>query len=144
MKHIFVVDDEKSIRDILKKYIENEGDKVTLFDNGSSVLPEITRMKPDLLVRGPDRDRMVLDTKWKLLDESKANPSGKYDLSQHDFYQLQSYGLSYLEGKGDVALVYPRTSAFDAPLPVFEFPRQTRSSWATSFDNTTVWTFQWQ
>ncbi|QYR22989.1 response regulator transcription factor [Paenibacillus sp. sptzw28] len=50
VKHIFVVDDEKSIRDILKKYIENEGDKVTLFDNGSSVLAEITRMKPDLLV----------------------------------------------------------------------------------------------
>jgi DNA-binding response OmpR family regulator len=50
VKHIFVVDDEKSIRDILKKYIESEGDKVTLFDNGSSVLAELTRMKPDLLV----------------------------------------------------------------------------------------------
>ncbi|CAM4037564.1 response regulator transcription factor [Paenibacillus alkaliterrae] len=50
MKHIFVVDDEKSIRDILKKYIENEGYKVTLFDNGNTVLPEIGRMKPDLLV----------------------------------------------------------------------------------------------
>lgn len=50
MKHIFVVDDEKSIREILKKYIENEGHKVTLFDNGQSMLPEVGRLKPDLLV----------------------------------------------------------------------------------------------
>ncbi|KRE30033.1 response regulator transcription factor [Paenibacillus sp. Soil522] len=50
MKHIFVVDDEKSIRDILKKYIENEGYKVTLFQSGNTVLPEIGRLKPDLLV----------------------------------------------------------------------------------------------
>jgi DNA-binding response OmpR family regulator len=50
MKHIFVVDDEKSIRDILKKYIENDGYKVTLFDNGNGVIPEIGRLKPDLLV----------------------------------------------------------------------------------------------
>lgn len=50
MKHIFVVDDEKSIRDILKKYIENEGYKVTLFDHGGSVLQEFGRLKPDLLV----------------------------------------------------------------------------------------------
>lgn len=50
MKHIFVVDDEKSIRDILKKYIDNEGYKVTLFDNGNTVLSEMGRLKPDLLV----------------------------------------------------------------------------------------------
>jgi DNA-binding response OmpR family regulator len=50
LKHIFVVDDEKSIRDILQKYIENEGHKVTLFENGTAVLVEIPRLKPDLLV----------------------------------------------------------------------------------------------
>src|SRR2546428_12898333 len=50
MKHIFVVDDEKSIRDILKKYIESEGHKVTLFNSGSAALPEVGRLKPDLLV----------------------------------------------------------------------------------------------
>jgi DNA-binding response OmpR family regulator len=50
MKHVFVVDDEKSIRDILKKYIEHEGYKVTLFNNGLQVVPEIGRIKPDLLV----------------------------------------------------------------------------------------------
>ncbi|MBW5448780.1 response regulator [Cohnella sp. CFH 77786] len=50
MKHVFVVDDEMNIRNILKKYIESEGFKVTLFDNGSQVQAEIGRLKPDLLV----------------------------------------------------------------------------------------------
>ncbi len=81
------------------------------------------RMKPDLLVHDADRDRIVLDAKWKLLDIGKGTGTDKYGLSQGDFYQLQAYGQSYLGGSGDVALVYPRTAAFDYPLPVFEFPK---------------------
>lgn len=81
------------------------------------------RLKPDLLVRDADCDVLVLDTKWKLLDALKANGSEKCGLSQADFYQLQAYGHSYLDGKGDVVLIYPKTAAFDRPLPVFEFPK---------------------
>lgn len=81
------------------------------------------RLKPDLLVRDADRDLLVLDTKWKLLDALKSNGTDKYGLSQGDFYQLQAYGQSYLDGKGDVILIYPRTDSFDEPLPVFEFPK---------------------
>lgn len=81
------------------------------------------RLKPDLLVRDLDRDVLVLDTKWKLLDGVKANGTDKYGLSQSDFYQLQAYGLSYLDGAGDVVLIYPRTDAFAEPLPVFDFPK---------------------
>lgn len=81
------------------------------------------RLKPDLLVRDTNRDRLVLDTKWKLLDGLKANGTDKYGLSQGDFYQLQAYGQSYLDGQGDVVLIYPRTSAFADPLPLFEFPK---------------------
>lgn len=83
------------------------------------------RLKPDLLVHDDHANRLVLDTKWKLLDGVKANGSDKYGLSQADFYQLQVYGQSYLDGVGVLALVYPRTAAFDRPLPVFEFPRST-------------------
>ncbi|MGG1679357.1 response regulator transcription factor [Neobacillus sp. NRS-1170] len=50
MKHIFVVDDEKNIRDILQKYIENEGYKVTLFSDGRQVFQEMLRLRPDLLI----------------------------------------------------------------------------------------------
>lgn len=81
------------------------------------------RLKPDLLIRDGGRDALVLDTKWKLLDGLKANGSDKYGLSQGDFYQLQAYGQSYLDGQGDVVLIYPKTAAFDQPLPVFEFPK---------------------
>lgn len=81
------------------------------------------RLKPDLLVRDSGQDKLVLDTKWKLLDALKANGTDKYGLSQSDFYQLQAYGLSYLNGRGDVVLVYPKTASFTQPLPVFEFPK---------------------
>ncbi len=81
------------------------------------------RLKPDLLIRDAGRDALVLDTKWKLLDGSKANGTNKYGLSQGDFYQLQAYGQSYLDGQGDVVLIYPKTAAFDKPPPVFEFPK---------------------
>jgi 5-methylcytosine-specific restriction enzyme subunit McrC len=80
------------------------------------------RLKPDLLIRDAERDLLVLDTKWKLLDGLKANGTDKYGLSQSDFYQLHAYGQSYLDGQGDVVLVYPKTASFDGPLPVFEFP----------------------
>ena len=79
------------------------------------------RLKPDLLVRDEHRDLLVLDTKWKLLDSQKANGTDKYGLSQDDFYQLQAYGQCYLDGNGDVVLVYPKTDRFDQPLPVFDF-----------------------
>ncbi len=79
------------------------------------------QLKPDLLIRRSDRDVLVLDTKWKLLDGRKENGTDKYGLLQSDFYQLQAYGLSYLDGAGDVVLIYPRTSTFAEPLPVFNF-----------------------
>lgn len=50
MKHIFVVDDDKDIRILIKKYLEKEGFKVTAFINGKNVYNEINRLSPDLIV----------------------------------------------------------------------------------------------
>ncbi len=50
MKHIFVVDDEQNIRDLIRKYLEKEGYQVTIFENAENVMSEINRLKPDLLV----------------------------------------------------------------------------------------------
>lgn len=80
-------------------------------------------LKPDLLVRDGSNTRVVLDTKWKLLDHTRANGTEKYSLSQADFYQLYAYGQTYLDGTGDLVLVYPKTDSFTEPLPVFEFPK---------------------
>lgn len=50
MKHIFIVDDERNIRELIKKYLEKEGYYVTAFENGHNVVCEMGRLKPDLLV----------------------------------------------------------------------------------------------
>ena len=81
------------------------------------------RLKPDLLVQASGANHLVLDTKWKLIDGAKANGSEKYGLGQDDFYQLHAYGQSYLDGQGDVVLIYPKTDTFSQALPVFEFPK---------------------
>jgi 5-methylcytosine-specific restriction enzyme subunit McrC len=81
------------------------------------------RLKPDLLIQKQHENLLLLDTKWKLLDSQKNNGSDKYQLSQADFYQLYAYGHHYLEGAGDVVLVYPKTDSFDKPLPAFRFPK---------------------
>lgn len=81
------------------------------------------RLKPDLLVKHKESTRLVLDTKWKLLDAAKKNGREKYQLSQADFYQLYAYGHHYLDGAGDIVLIYPRTDAFTGPLPVFDFTK---------------------
>lgn len=83
------------------------------------------RLKPDLLVRESVNDKLVLDTKWKLIDSNRANGTDKYGLAQADFYQLHAYGQSYLDGVGDVVLIYPKTATFSKPLDVFDFPKAT-------------------
>lgn len=81
------------------------------------------RLKPDLLVKESAANFLVLDTKWKLLDGQKSTGTDKYGLSQADFYQLYAYGQSYMDGQGDVVLIYPKTETFSQALPVFEFPK---------------------
>lgn len=91
------------------------------------------RMKPDLLIRDAGRDVLVLDTKWKLLDGLKANGADKYGLSQGDFYQLHAYGNSYLQGAGDVVLIYPRTDRLTEALPMFDFTGGGLRLWVLPF-----------
>ena len=88
------------------------------------------RLQPDLLIEHGTK-RWVLDTKWKRLDgNDKAN---NYSLSQTDFYQLFAYGQKYLDGAGELALVYPKRESFAKPLPVFDFGLGL-SLWVLPFD----------
>ena len=88
------------------------------------------RLEPDLLLEY-GQEAWVLDTKWKRLKgDDRVN---KYGLSQADFYQLFSYGHRYLGGAGELALIYPRTSQFSQPLPVFEFSPELKL-WVLPFD----------
>lgn len=87
---------------------------------------------PDFLLTNGDRT-LVLDTKWKRIDQRLGNAADKYGLSQADIYQMYAYGQRYLAGDGDVVVVYPRTSTFDSMLPVFEFSDALRL-WVVPFD----------
>ena len=81
------------------------------------------KLKPDFLIKDKNKTHLLLDAKWKLLDPKKNNGTDKYQLRQADFYQLYAYGQQYLDGSGDVVLIYPKTDTFFEPLPVFNFSK---------------------
>lgn len=73
----------------------------------------------------------MLDSKWKLIDAAARERN--YGLSQADFYQLYAYSQSYLQGQGEMVLIYPRTECFREPLEPFAFSAQLRL-WVLPFD----------
>jgi 5-methylcytosine-specific restriction enzyme subunit McrC len=76
------------------------------------------QLEPDLLVRGGG-SCWVLDTKWKLIDETNRND--KYLIAQADVYQMFAYSHRYIEGDGQLFLIYPRSPKFQSALPEFIF-----------------------
>lgn len=80
------------------------------------------RLRPDIVLSDGVRS-WIIDTKWKLLSSDRAR---QYELSQSDFYQMFAYGRKYLNGVGDLFLVYPRTAVFSEPLPPFHFSSEMR------------------
>ncbi|MGL4684468.1 MAG: McrC family protein [Hafnia alvei] len=88
-------------------------------------------LKPDFLITG--EQVIVLDAKWKLLDSRADDSLRKYEISQTDLYQMFAYGQKYLQGKGNMMLIYPRHQYFDTPLPVFRFDEHL-SLWCVPFD----------
>lgn len=83
----------------------------------------IFQLEPDIFIEHGNRS-WVLDTKWKRVNA--ADRDNKYGLSQGDFYQLFAYGRKYMNGVGEMALIYPRTSQFAQPLPPFSFDDELR------------------
>jgi 5-methylcytosine-specific restriction enzyme subunit McrC len=86
----------------------------------------------------------VLDTKWKLLSSNDAE--NKYGLSQNDFYQLFAYGHKYLNGEGELLLIYPHTKTFPILQHPFVFSSDLKL-WVVSFDlenDTMQWPAHWQ
>ncbi|WP_281189369.1 McrC family protein [Vibrio diabolicus] len=70
------------------------------------------QLKPDLLITKSDKSMIVLDTKWKLLDLDAHH----YGLSQADLYQMFAYGHKYLNGAGELYLIYPAHECFTKPI----------------------------
>ena len=72
-----------------------------LFENPTKFL-----MKPDMVIKN-DSNVFVMDTKWKLLSEAKAN----YGILQADMYQMYAYQKKY--NAQNVTLLYPMTDKVD-------------------------------
>lgn len=49
-KHIFVVDDEKHIRELIDKYLQKEGYESSVYSDGNNILAELQIKNPDLIV----------------------------------------------------------------------------------------------
>jgi 5-methylcytosine-specific restriction enzyme subunit McrC len=88
------------------------------------------QLKPDLLIEGNGK-QLILDTKWKVVSNYKFD--NNYGISQGDFYQMFAYGQKYLDGQGELFLIYPSNNAFNSPLDVFEF-HDNLKLWAVPFD----------
>lgn len=73
------------------------------------------KLKPDILIEEAGMT-VVVDAKWKLLSNDRSR---NFDLSSADFYQLHAYGHNYLNGRGDMYLVYPRTERFPKAIGPF-------------------------
>lgn len=80
------------------------------------------QLEPDLLVHSATGPVTVLDCKWKRVDKSQSDGKSKYGIQQSDMYQMLAYGCTYMQGKGEMYLVYPRWKNFQAALPEFTLP----------------------
>ena len=98
---------ESYIATLLKKKLGYTDFSVTAQDKSYHLFDEPGKkflMRPDIVVkRKSDGAIFILDTKWKVLTDSKAN----YGISQADMYQMYAYQKKYRAE--NVTLLYPQT-----------------------------------
>ncbi|WP_024695999.1 McrC family protein [Pseudomonas syringae] len=91
---------------------------------------KVLQLRPDLMITQGEK-KWVLDTKWKRLDGEPGRKN--YGLNQDDFYQMLAYGQKYLEGQGELVLIYPMRTSFQKALSRFEFSHEL-NLWVLPFD----------
>lgn len=98
---------ESYVATLLRKELISKGYSVSAQDRKYHLFDEPDKkflMKPDIVItRKSDGCIFVMDTKWKVLSESKFN----YGISQADMYQMYAYQKKYLSES--VTLLYPKT-----------------------------------
>lgn len=85
------------------------------------------RLRPDLYIEHKEvRQKIVLDTKWKLLDQSDR--AGRFGLKDGDIQQMFAYSHFYLQHQSDVILIYPyRAQKFNQDV-CFDFKVEGRKA----------------
>lgn len=64
--------------------------------------PRKFRLRPDIVIRKPGMEPVIMDTKWKRL---KPDAGINYGISQADMYQMYAYSKKY--HTSDIWLLYP-------------------------------------
>lgn len=135
---------ESYVAVILSKYLP-DGLSLTTQARSESLVTHNKKkrflLKPDLLVQyiggeAKCKNHCVLDTKWKIVD--KNSDKKKYGLSQSDLYQMFAYGHKYLDGAGELFLIYPDHDGFDEAIKhSFDFDNDEKLKlWVVPFDIT--------
>lgn len=107
-----------------KKYINTL--EVSIQENKHYLIDEHSgkqkfKLKPDNILRGKN-EILILDTKWKLIDENK--PRENYGIVSSDMYQLFAYAEKYIRKEGGIVklyLLYPKYENFTKPLNDFTY-----------------------
>ena len=80
-------------------------------------------MRPDIvLTSDSELETIILDTKWKIIDENKSSKKDNYNIDIADMYQLYAYGKKYSLGSSlepRLFLIYPQTGTFTHNLSPF-------------------------
>ncbi len=81
------------------------------------------KLKPDIQICNKATKAVVCiaDTKWKRINSSDSSAKKKYNISQSDMYQLFAYGEKFLNGQGNLFLIYPKHEGFTERLAPFEY-----------------------
>jgi len=118
MASIFVVDDEKDIRDLLKYNLEKEGHKVITLENGVQCLEAIKHNKPDLIlldVMMPGMDGIEICERIKQLPANKDILICFLTARNEDYSQiagLEAGGDDYISKPIKPKLLMTKVSAF--------------------------------
>lgn len=117
---------ESFVASLFKKYatshtVHTQHKKYFLIDrhNGS---PRF-QLRPDIVLTSDyDLETVILDTKWKIIDENKSSKKDNYNIDIADMYQLYAYGKKYSLGstlEPRLFLIYPQTNTFTQTISPF-------------------------
>ena len=98
---------ESYIATLLRRTLDASVFTVSAQDRSHHLFEEpkaVFQMKPDIVITNKIENAIyIMDTKWKVLSEEKAN----YGISQADMYQMFAYQKKY--DADNVTLLYPKT-----------------------------------
>ena len=98
---------ESYVAQQLKKVLIDLDWELSIQDRGYYLFdsPKQFALRPDIVITRDNATKIILDTKWKSLEDK---PSIRYGISQADMYQMYAYSKKY--NTSEIWLLYPVNS----------------------------------